>query len=109
MELVSLFHRKEKKKRLKLRETKFGIASFICALLTLAYLNIFLLTFGEVAGLTNIFFGVLPFLGTLFGLISLTRMNFKKTFTLLAFSIYVFTAFCIVIVGFFELSIYPKP
>lgn len=107
MELVDRF--KNKRKEPKLRETKFGMFSFVCALLTLAYLNIFLMTLDGMLLFSNLFFQAIPAVGVISAFLSFVRVNYKKTFTWWALSLYLFMLICIVVVGFFEFAIYPKP
>ncbi|MFD1848572.1 hypothetical protein [Oceanobacillus bengalensis] len=106
MELVKQM---KKKRKNRYRESKLSIFSFICALLTLAYFNIFLMTLDGIDILTNLFLQILPTIGILTALLSFTRVNHKKTFAYWSLALYLFIVICIVVVGFFELSIYPKP
>ncbi len=107
MELVKKL--KENRKVPKLRETRFGIVSFVFALLTLAYLNIFLMTLSGMELFSSFFLQAIPAIGVISGVLSLTRVNYKKTFTWWAFALYLFMVVCILMVGFFEFAIYPKP
>ncbi|TGB01101.1 hypothetical protein [Halobacillus salinus] len=103
MELV------KKKKKVKLGETRLGVVSFVCALLTLAYLNIFLLTSGGPDPFSNLFLQVVPTVGVLTGLISLIKVNHRRTFTWWALGLYGFMFVCILVIGFVEFATYTKP
>ncbi|GAA0504433.1 hypothetical protein GCM10008986_34970 [Salinibacillus aidingensis] len=107
MELVKRLE--EKRKKPKLRETRLGIFSFICALLSLAYMNVYLITLGGLDGLSNFFFQFTPTIGVVLALVSFTRFNYKKTFTWWALGLFLFMLVCVFVIGFFEFTIYPKP
>lgn len=107
MELVKRM--KAKRKEHKLRETRLGVISFICALLTLAYFNVFLISLNGLEGITGFFFQVIPTIGVLLALFSFTRINYKKTFAWWALGLFLFMVVCIAVIGFFEFVIYPKP
>lgn len=107
MELVNRL--KQKRKEPKLRETRLGVLSFVCALLTLAYLNIFLIKLGGLEGFSSFFLQIVPSVGVILALASFTRVNYKKTFTWWSLGLYLFMLLCVVVIGFFEFVIYPKP
>lgn len=107
MELVKKL--KAKRKEPKLRETRFGVISFICALLTLAYFNLVLLNLDSFEGFANLFFQVVPTIGVISTLLSFTRINYKKTFTWWAIALYLFIVVCAFVIAFFSYTIYPKP
>lgn len=107
MELVKRI--KEKRNEPKLRETRLGVLSFVCALLTLTYLNVFLIRLDGIKGISNFFFQVIPTVGVILALASFTRINYKKTFTWWALGLYLFMLVCVLVIGFFEFVIYPKP
>ena len=107
MELVK--KTKGQKKQPKLRETRWGVLSFVCALLSLAYFNILLMTLDGVVFFSNLFLQAIPAVGILSAFISFTRRSYKKTFTWWALALYLFMIICVFIIGFFEFVIYPKP
>ncbi|MBA2176232.1 hypothetical protein H0266_15145 [Halobacillus locisalis] len=103
MELV------KKKPKIKLRETRLGVVSFICALLTLGYLNIFLLSLEGYSPIANLFLQIIPTTGIITGLLSLVRVRYRKTFTWWAFGLYGFMFVCVLVIGFIEFATYTKP
>ncbi|MGP4040153.1 hypothetical protein ACTWP4_09700 [Gracilibacillus sp. D59] len=105
MELVKGVNRKEP----KLRETRLSIFSFICALLTLAYFNIFLMTSNGLPLFSNLFLQIVPGMGVVSALLSFTRLNYKKRFALWALGLFLFMLICVFIVGFIEFATYTKP
>ncbi len=107
MELVRRL--KQKNKIPKMRETRLGVLSFICALLSLAYLNVFLISLNGMAGISELFLKLLPTIGILLALASFTRVTYKKTFTWWTLGLYLFMLICVIVIGFFEFAIYPKP
>lgn len=98
-----------KKKTTKTKETRLGVYSFVCALMSLAYLNIFLIRMDEIGALFHFFFMYLPVIGVGLALFSFIRFRYKKTFTLWALGLYAFIFICIVVIFFFGLVINPKP
>lgn len=107
MELVNRM--KQKRKEPKLRETRFGLVAFVCALLTLAYFNIFLMTLEGFNVFSNIFLQIIPTVGILSSLLSFTRISYKKTFTWWAIAIYLFMLLCFLVIFFIEFATYTKP
>lgn len=107
MELVN--PSKQKRKKTKVRETRLGVFSFICALLTLAYLNISLITRNNLDGASIFFFQIAPAIGIVLAMASLTRRQYKKTFTWWVLGLYLFMLLTFLVIGFFEFTIYPKP
>ncbi|MFD1019545.1 hypothetical protein [Thalassobacillus hwangdonensis] len=103
MELV------KKNPKLKLRETRFGVVSFLCALLTLAYLNIFLLSLNSFNPFANLFLQIIPTTGIITGFVSFFRVGYRKTFTWWALGLYAFMFICVVFIGFIEFATYTKP
>ncbi|RIW34024.1 hypothetical protein D3H55_10535 [Bacillus salacetis] len=98
-----------KKKTVKTKETRLGIASFICALISLAYLNIFLIRMDDIGRLSDIFFMFLPLIGVGLALFSFIRIQHRKTFAWWALGLYGFMLICIVTIFFFGFVINPKP
>lgn len=107
MELVKRLRRKGKEP--KLRETRLGLVSFVCALLTLAYFNIFLMTLEGFDIFSNIFLQIIPTVGILSALLSFTRIRYKKTFTWWAIALYLFMLLCFLVIFFIEFATYMKP
>ena len=98
-----------KNKKPKLRETRLGIASFVCALVSLAHINFILMTNNSPPIVSKLLFPIFPMTGIFLALLSLTRVQYKKTYTWLAFGIYAFIAICMFAIFIFAYSIYPKP
>jgi cell division protein FtsW (lipid II flippase) len=98
-----------KKKTPKTKETRLGVYSFICALTSLAYLNIFLIRMDDIGSLFHFFFMYLPLIGVGLALSSFIRIHYKKTFAWWALGIYAFMFLCIVAIFFFGMVINPKP
>ncbi|WP_456276388.1 hypothetical protein [Bacillus sp. AK128] len=107
MELVKRLSGKGKEP--KLRETRLGIVSFVCALLSLAYLNIFLMTLDGFDVFSNLFLQIIPAVGILSALLSFTRTRYKKNFTWWAIALYLFMFICIIVIFFVEFATYMKP
>ncbi|WP_371069459.1 hypothetical protein [Sediminibacillus sp. JSM 1682029] len=106
MELGSIFKRKKAR---KVAETRLGVASFILALFTLAYFNVFLMTKSSLGAFSNMFLQIIPAIGLLLAFLSFFRVHYKKTFTWWALFVYVFIGISLVTILFVEFIIYPKP
>ncbi|APH06526.1 hypothetical protein [Bacillus weihaiensis] len=107
MELVKWLN--VKRKEPKYRETRFGIVSFVCAILTLAYFNLFLMTLDGFDVFSNLFLQIIPFVGIISAFLSFTRINYKKTFTWWAIALYLFMLICFIVIFFVEFATYMKP
>ncbi|WP_208589619.1 hypothetical protein [Gracilibacillus suaedae] len=105
MELV----KRSNSKKPKLRETRLSIFSFICALLTLAYFNMMLMTSIGLPLFSNVFLLIVPVLGVISGLLSFTRLKYKNTFAWWSLGLFLFIFVSVVVVGFIELATYTKP
>ncbi|MRG87189.1 hypothetical protein [Salinibacillus xinjiangensis] len=107
MELVKRL--KEKQENPNQRQTRFGVFSFACALLTLAYFNIFLITLEGIDIFSNLFLQAIPTIGVIAAVVSLFRVSYKRTFTWWALALYGFMIICILVIGFVEFVTYTKP
>ncbi|KIL51534.1 hypothetical protein KP77_10460 [Jeotgalibacillus alimentarius] len=89
-------------------ESRLSAAAFIISLISLAHLNIFLLTQESLNGF-SFFYMLLPFISLILFIASFFQKGYSRTFGWWGVLIYAFIFVSIVVIFFSAFTIYPKP
>ncbi|WP_404407012.1 hypothetical protein [Jeotgalibacillus malaysiensis] len=89
-------------------ESKLSVSAFIISLISLAHLNIFLMTQENLNGF-SFFYVFLPCISLVLLISSFFQKGYSRTFGWWSVFIYAFIFICIVVIFISAFSIYPTP